>query len=140
MMWKEKYRIGVDLIDEQHKELFDRVSRFIQTVQHEGDWSTKLEMVKETLAFMKDYVVTHFHDEEEFQREIDYPDYLKHKEVHEHFKEEVGEYAKRFDEQAYNQQLVQEFAGKLMAWLIHHVGSMDQKMGAYVRGEKGEEA
>ena len=29
MMWKEKYRIGVDRIDEQHKELFDRVSNFI---------------------------------------------------------------------------------------------------------------
>lgn len=137
MMWKEKYRIGVDLIDEQHQELFDRVSRFIQTVQHEGDWSTKLQMVKETLAFMKDYVITHFQDEEEYQQEIDYPDYPQHKAVHDRFKEEVDEYARRFNEEAYHQELVQEFAGKLMAWLIHHVGSMDQKMGAYVKHMKG---
>ncbi|UTW68874.1 hypothetical protein KHA80_16270 [Anaerobacillus sp. HL2] len=59
MMWKEKYKIGVPLIDQQHEELFKRVSTFIQTFRR-----SKLEMkqkrVIETLDFMQDYVVVHF--------------------------------------------------------------------------------
>ncbi len=50
-MWKEKYRIGVDLIDSQHQELFKRLSKFIQIVQNNIPWEDKLEEVKETLNF-----------------------------------------------------------------------------------------
>ena len=73
MMWKEKYRVGAELIDTQHKELFHRVSNFIQAVQSPQPWENKLEHVKETLAFMQDYVIIHFNDEERFQAEIGYP-------------------------------------------------------------------
>ena len=41
-MWKDKYKIGVELIDGQHRELFGRVSSFLQAVQGEGDWEVKL--------------------------------------------------------------------------------------------------
>ncbi len=48
-MWKDKYKINVPLIDEQHEELFARVSSFIKTVQGEGKWEDKRDKVKETL-------------------------------------------------------------------------------------------
>ena len=63
MMWKEKYRIGVDLIDDQHRELFQRVSDFLQSVQQKGDWEQKTDKVKETLEFMQKYVAEHVEDE-----------------------------------------------------------------------------
>ena len=59
MMWKEKYKIGVELIDRQHEELFRRVSDFIGTVRSEVHGG-KLSKIKETLEFMKDYVITTF--------------------------------------------------------------------------------
>ena len=43
MMWKERYRIGVELIDEQHKELFHRLSKFIGIVQNDEEWEQKLD-------------------------------------------------------------------------------------------------
>ena len=85
MMWKEKYRVGADLIDTQHQELFQRVSNFIQTVQSPQPWEAKLEQVKETMAFMQDYVIIHFSDEERFQ-EIGYPELQRHKEIHAQFR------------------------------------------------------
>lgn len=66
MMWKDKYRIGVELIDTQHQELFKRVSDFLQSVQEKGDWEEKTAAVRETLEFMQNYVVEHFNDEEEY--------------------------------------------------------------------------
>ena len=54
MMWKEKYSIGVETIDEQHKELFKNLGEFIKLVQNkEIKWEDRLNKAKETLEFLK---------------------------------------------------------------------------------------
>ena len=90
-MWKEKYRIGVELIDTQHQELFRRLSNFIQIVQNNIPWNDKLEEVKETLNFLQEYVVFHFNDEEAYMKEINYPDLELHKKIHKDFRDEINE-------------------------------------------------
>lgn len=130
-MWKEKYKIGVELIDGQHKELFRRVLDFIKTVQAEDPWESKLSAVKETMEFMKEYVIIHFADEENYQKEIGFPGYEKHKQIHDSFKDEVAKYDKKLENEGYTEQTVQEFGGKLMAWLINHVAGEDQKIGDF---------
>lgn len=139
MMWKEKYKIGVDIIDKQHEELFKRVSAFIQTVQQKGPWEIKLAKVKETLEFMQQYVVFHFADEEAYQEKMNYPDLEDHKAAHNKFKEAVNDYAIRMEKEDYPEQLVQEFSGKLMTWLIMHVAATDQKIGQYVERQGGDQ-
>lgn len=134
-MWKEKYLIGVELIDEQHKELFKRLSNFIQIVQNEEEWEEKLDKVKETLDFMKEYVVFHFEDEESYQEKVGYPDIENHRRVHNKFKEEINEYVKIFELEGFTEEKIQELNAKLMTWLIIHVGKMDQKIGEYVKSK-----
>lgn len=134
MMWKEKYRVGVDLIDEEHIELFTRLSKFIQVVQNENDWEEKLEEVKETMAFMQEYVVFHFDDEEKYMAEIDYPEIDLHKKIHRDFKKSVNDYVYLLEEGGFTEDKIQELCAKLMTWLIMHVGRMDQKIGEYVKG------
>jgi hemerythrin len=136
-MWKEKYKIGVPLIDQQHEELFKRVSAFIGIVQNKENWEEKLESVKETMAFMQEYVVFHFDDEEVYQESINYPNIEGHKLEHKKFKQAVQNYANRLEIEGYSEELVQEFSGRLMAWLIMHVGSIDQKIGDYVANQEG---
>ena len=50
----------------------------------------------------------------------------------------INQYAVRFEEEGFTQELVQEFGGKLMTWLIMHVAASDQKIGAWVREQGGE--
>lgn len=137
MMWKEKYRIGVDLIDNQHKELFSRLSEFIKIVQNDVAWEEKLDKVKETLNFMQEYVIFHFNDEEEYQEKINYPHMEEHKEAHAKFKEGINDYVEIFQEEGFTEEKMQELSAKLMTWLIMHVGVMDQKIGEYVRNQGG---
>ncbi|QGG48300.1 bacteriohemerythrin [Heliorestis convoluta] len=137
-MWKDKYKIGVAEIDQQHEELFRRVSTFIQTVRKSGTWEEKAENVKETISFMQAYVVDHFNDEESYLEKIGYPDLKKHKEAHEEFKRAVQEYVQRFEQEGYPEEVALEFGGKLMTWLIMHVASMDQKIGRYVVKQGGD--
>lgn len=137
MMWKDKYAVGVELIDEQHKELFRRVSDFTQIIRSNENWNDKLEKVKETMSFMQEYVIVHFHDEEIYQEQINYPDIEAHKEAHSKFREGINNYVRLFKEEGFTEEKVQEFGGKLMTWLIMHVGKMDQKIGEYAKSKEG---
>lgn len=139
MMWKEKYKIGVDLIDQQHKELFHRLSNFIQIVQNEDNWEEKIDSVKETLEFMQEYVIFHFDTEEAFQEEVNYPHMEDHKEIHNKFKGVINDYVKIFQEEGFNEEKIQELSAKLMTWLIVHVGKTDQELGKYVMEKEGED-
>lgn len=137
MMWKDDYKVGVDLIDEQHKELFRRLSAFIEVVQNEEPWDGKLDQVKETMIFMQEYVVTHFADEEVYQESIGYPEIEEHKLAHSKFKDSVDSYVEDFKSGGFTEEKLQEFSGKLMTWLIMHVGHMDKKIGEFVRNQGG---
>jgi hemerythrin len=137
MIWKEKYRIGVEQIDRQHEELFRRVTDFVETLRSADSWAQKEAGVNETLAFMRDYVVTHFGDEERLQARIGYPGFEKHRAIHNDFVRYVGDISRQYEEMGYNEQIMQQFAGRLLAWLINHVVAEDQKIAAYL-GQKEE--
>ncbi|MFA5523229.1 MAG: hemerythrin family protein [Tissierellales bacterium] len=137
-MWKDSYRVGVELIDEQHFELFKRVSDFTRVIRSNENWEDRLEKVKETMSFMQEYVIVHFDDEEVYQEQINYPDIEKHKAAHAKFREGINEYVELFEKEGLSEEKIQEFGGKLMAWLIMHVGKMDQKIGEYAKSKEGQ--
>ncbi len=137
MVWKEKYKIGVPLIDEQHEELFRRIAGFLETLRANGEWAQKVSKVNETLSFMKDYVVVHFRDEEAYQESIGYPDLDSHRAAHREMMDYVTSFAQAYEKQGYQEALAQQFGGRLLAWLINHVVSADQKIAAYAKAQGG---
>ncbi len=137
MMWKEHYRIGSELIDTQHRELFKRVSNFIRVVQAQGLWEDRLEEVQSTLQFMQSYVIIHFNDEENLQKEIGYPGLEKHARIHADFREEINRFARRMEDEGFDEESMQELAARVMTWLIMHVGREDQKIGEFLRSQGG---
>ena len=132
MIWKEKYRLGVLMIDKQHMELFRRVTDFVETVRRPVAWEEKRGAVDTTLAFMKDYVVTHFRDEEALQRAAGYPRLVAHAEIHRGMVAYVADIARQYEGGGCEEQLMQQFSGKLLAWLINHVAFEDQKIADYI--------
>lgn len=141
MLWKDNYELGVPHIDEQHKELFRRVESFLQVLRSKDKWEDKIPKINETLEFMKRYVVEHFRDEEEYQRSIDYPGYEFHKQLHDDMVNYVTEVSKRYKQSNNDEQLMQEFGGRLLAWLINHVAAEDQRIADYAikKGMSGNE-
>ncbi|WP_101698080.1 bacteriohemerythrin [Clostridium minihomine] len=138
MLWKDKYMLGVPLIDEQHQELFRRVTDFVEIVRKPIPWEQKTEQVGRTLEFMKDYVVTHFRDEENLQRQLGYPEMESHRKIHQDMVAYVAQVAREYEEKGYEEQMMQQFAGKLLAWLINHVASEDQKIADYAKRKEME--
>lgn len=132
MIWKEKYKIGISTIDEQHEELFNRVADFLQAIRQDGRWEEKVDKVKDTMVFLQEYVVTHFDYEEKYQQTLGYPDCDEHHNIHEAFKADIQSMAQEFADAGYHEEAVQKLAGRLLAWLINHVVATDQKMAQYV--------
>lgn len=132
MLWKKEYNIGVNLIDAQHKEFFFRLDNFLKHVRDRKPLVEKMEEIEETFNFVEEYIHTHFKDEELLQKQIGYPNYKKHREIHEAFKEEVLDFKKQFESDKYNEALITKFASRLLSWLIEHVTGEDNNISKYV--------
>lgn len=126
-MWKESYKIGVETIDEQHFQLFQMVEQLLVTLEKEQMPQNK-QAYFEAISFMKEYVMKHFKEEEQYQESIFYKDIEKHKQEHRNFAKTILEYEKRLLQAEYDKKEVKNFVGTLTAWLIYHVKNVDQKM------------
>lgn len=124
MMWKDSYRLGVDRIDEQHMELF-RMTEELVTAAKNG---ATVETFQKILAFLKDYVIYHFWDEEAYQASIGYSGLEAHREEHRQFTQTVLNYEKRLTENGFDVKIIKDLAGTVTAWLIYHVVDTDQKI------------
>ena len=127
MIWKDSYQLGVELIDQQHKELFQMVDDLITNLENSKEWQPKQKYIV-SLAFMKRYVANHFQAEEEYQASIGYSGLAEHKKEHDKFTKTILEYEEKLHKTNYDLHLVKEFSGVLVAWLIYHVMEKDQQI------------
>ena len=117
MMWKDSYRLGVERIDEQHKELFRMTEDLVNAVQR----GASVTEYQKALEFLKDYVIYHFRDEEAYQASIQYEGLAAHQAEHRQFTQTVQQYEKRLTENGFEEKTMKDLAGTVTAWLIYHV-------------------
>ena len=129
-MGKESYRIGIDLIDRQHEELFRATDTLVRAIEANADKQT----FRQTITFLKDYTVRHFHDEEAYQASIHYSGMEDHKKAHRKFTGIILDYERRLVESDFDIRIVKDLAGTLTAWLIYHVADADQRI---AKGDTG---
>lgn len=125
-MWKENYRIGIDSIDNQHMELFRMAGELMKAIQQNADRSA----FQNAIAFLKEYVVYHFAEEEAYQASVSYCAIEEHRKLHSAFTDTVLEFEKKLTASDYDMGVIKELAGMLSAWLIYHVADADQKIAA----------
>ena len=68
IVFDEELYTGNELIDNEHKELIDRVNKLVESCENGKE---KVTAVK-TLDFLMDYTEFHFSDEEKLQQEVGY--------------------------------------------------------------------
>ncbi len=90
------------------------------------------EEVGKLIEYLQGYVVTYFRDEEELQQKYGYPDYLKHKEMHERFLKEVTELKKTLEQSGSSLLLIMDINKKVIDWLVNHIGKVDKELGKFI--------
>lgn len=125
-MWKESYKIGVDIVDEQHKELFKATEKLLLELRNNK--TTHQEECIAAIVFLKNYAVKHFADEEAYQISVGYKNYQAHKKLHEDFVKNVLFHENKMTASKFALKDIKEFVGMLVTWLTHHVAGIDQSI------------
>jgi hemerythrin len=79
--WKDSYNIGVKEIDNQHRGLFDIISKLFTSQLYEPDGKYFFLMLRKFV----EYAQVHFSTEERYMQEAQYPKFTEHQREHELF-------------------------------------------------------
>ena len=127
--WNDSFSLGNEQVDLQHKNLFELVNGLINACLDGSD----MERLQETLNFLVNYAVRHFHFEEELQQLYHYPDYGRHKKLHDDFKQTIGELVERYNQNGSSAELNSDVNKIVVRWLINHIQREDKKIGEHMQ-------
>lgn len=133
--WSEDLATGVEVIDNQHKEIFRRIDGLLEACMA----GKGREAVAGVLAFLENYVIEHFAAEEKIQRDNLYPEYANHRAMHAAFIEDVEKLKQQFEQEGPSLAMVMVTNRKVVDWLVHHIKKSDKALGNYLKskGYKG---
>ena len=127
LQWNSTLSVGVAEIDAQHQELFRRVDRLLDSMLR-NDRSEAVRL----LAFLGEYVVVHFGDEERLMDEVDYHERARHAGEHQQFRAGLRELALALAERGPTASLVLQLERETIGWLKDHVYFTDLALGRFV--------
>ena len=119
--WKDKYSVGISIIDEEHKKLTGILNKAIIANEHNDN----AEETKDILNDMIEYARKHFSTEEAYMIKSNFPEYQSHKKEHLAFTNNTvlsyhslinGDY-----------QIANEILEYLKNWLVDHIQVSDRK-------------
>lgn len=132
LKWEDSLLTGIGNIDSQHKELFKYLDKFLSSIK---DGKGK-EEIGNALNFLEDYVIKHFHDEEEIQRQYGYPRIEEQSSQHEHFKNELKQLKLSFEKSGESVLLALNIQNKITSWIKNHISTLDKDLGEFIRNKK----
>lgn len=132
MEWTQDLKVGVDMIDDQHKELIARMNAFFDSMSH----NDKQQKVLEMLAFLEDYVVKHFSEEEKLQLSSGYPLYREHKKLHTDFIADINKIKSDIETIGFTVATAAVVGSTLVSWLTLHIKKVDKGLGAHIMSKK----
>ena len=121
--------VGVEFIDNQHKEMFDRINRVLEAVRDKDS----PEVAVSTLDFLATYVVEHFGAEQKQMLKYKYPATNTHLEQHEFYSLKVAEFRVKLKEEGTSEQLLIEMQKLLADWFSNHIDKVDRSLGRFLK-------
>lgn len=121
--WNDRYMLGVDFIDKEHKLLFSTMNKLLRLSEDED----KTEWVcREGVKFLRNHSLEHFQHEEAYMQSIGYSEYEIHKRLHDNFREKTLpalEY--EMEDMKYSTESIRHFLGICIGWIISHTLTED---------------
>lgn len=125
--WSPRLSLGLERIDEQHQWLIRLVNKLHQSVEARLSVDELLPVFEEML----DYTRVHFRDEEQYMRDMGFPDLEAHAAQHRALTEEVSHLHRSL---AAGELVPATAAYELMRhWLVKHIIGHDLNIANHVR-------
>lgn len=125
--WQERFKIGVESIDNAHQELFriaNKLHRIVRTSDSNIKWTAA-----QTIKYIHSYTLKHFQDEEAYMRSINFRDYEAHKAIHASMRERIiPRLQERLEQEDYSAESLEFFLDVLEKWLSRHILGHDREI------------
>ncbi len=122
---KPEYYIGIDMIDEEHKQLFQYADEAYELL-HNDMIPDKFDAIHDVLMNLRNYTVKHFSDEEEYMESIHYKKLFTQKIQHQEFINKLDEFMENHNEEVVDQnKQIEDILEYLTSWLINHILYVD---------------
>ena len=123
--WIEAYSVGIEIIDNQHKELIRLINKLYNLYLNK-----ETDNVFEIISALQDYTNYHFKTEEKLFKEKNYPKAAEHIKIHNEFITEVNKLAEEYKN---NSNVLSIKAMTLLQrWLTNHILVEDKKYIKYL--------
>jgi hemerythrin len=126
--WEESMRLNVPEMDNEHMKLIEQANKLFDSLMaHNGS-----DAAIETLNFLANYAIDHFDSEEKLQKTYNYPHYEEHHQIHEDFKETVGNIISEVETKGISARKKLEINKLTVKWITGHIGREDRKLAQFI--------
>ncbi|QSZ42484.1 hypothetical protein GJV85_10305 [Sulfurimonas aquatica] len=129
--WHDTYLLGNDLIDKEHKHLFEIANEAFRYVPAHQ----RKEKIKNIIHELYKYVIEHFSNEEKYMESINYPALKEHIVIHENIKIKMNEFIKKFSLLSLKE-IEDNLALFIEEWVVLHVIHEDSKIAKWELNNK----
>ena len=124
---KDEYKIGIEIIDEQHKKLFELTEKTYQLLKNDFALD-KYDKIIHLIEELKEYTEFHFKTEEDYMESIGYKRMFTQKVEHVAFVKKLKDVdLKKIDHD--QDQYIIEILQFLNDWLVEHILEKDMLIG-----------
>lgn len=122
---KPEYYIGIELIDEEHKQLFKYADEAYELLNDEFT-PDKYDKIEAILVKLRDYTEKHFTDEENYMESINYKKLFTQKIQHQEFISKLDEFIDQHKSEMEDQdKQIMDILEYLTEWLVNHILHVD---------------
>lgn len=121
--WNDRYKIGIDFIDREHKILFSTMNKLLKLSEDEekSEW-----VCQEAVKFLKNHSIEHFEHEEMYMQSINYDKYEIHKRLHDDFRlKTLPALEMEMEKMNYSTDSIRHFLSVCIGWVISHTQTED---------------
>lgn len=129
--WSDKYSVNIEIIDEQHKELFDILDNCYELLLKNKD-DDKYDKIITILEELKNYTIYHFKTEEEFMKKNGYSKFLSHKFAHDAFIEQIKEFD-LYSIDTDQKKSINDLLDIISNWIKFHILETDKNIHKYLK-------
>lgn len=126
LVWKDDYSVGVEILDRQHKQIFDTINTYYNSML---DLCPR-EMVLKTLKSLQEYTHIHFQEEERLMKLYRYPGFSEQQAAHAHLMRETEDLIGQYYLSTVD--LSHDLLRFLKQWWRNHIVAMDRKYTPYL--------
>lgn len=128
---KDEYLTGIELIDQEHRRLFELAEETYQLSKQEFI-PDKYDQIQALLDGLKDYTIMHLEHEEQYMEEIGHKKLYTQKIQHEGFRRKLDELMNEDDlngDLEDQDKVVEDILKFLTDWLVNHILYNDKLIG-----------